>query len=152
MNDIHLITVGKLKNKNIEPLEEEYKKRLKEISLHIHEVKSHEENLDKEAEEIIKKIETLSKHGASIILLTEYGKLMDSKEFSTFLFKKIENSSRPTIFIIGGASGFGNSILSMKHETLSLSPMTFPHKLARLLFVEQIYRAETIKAKHPYHK
>ena len=152
MSDLHLITVGKLKNRQIEELEDEYLKRLKRVSLQIHELKPHEENLDREANSIIKKITTITKDSPNLILLTEHGKTFDSPQFSKFIFKQLETIHRTTILVIGGASGFGTEILELSHQKISLSPMTFPHKLARLIFIEQLYRAETIKAGHPYHK
>ncbi len=152
MKSLHLITVGKLKDKAYESLEAEYLKRLKDISFKIHEVKSHEENLDRESEEVLKKINQIEKNGKSkVILLTERGDKRDSISFSKWLFKLLENNSQ-TILVIGGASGHGQKIYDFCHGEISLSPLTFPHKMARLILIEQIYRAETIHVGHPYNK
>jgi 23S rRNA (pseudouridine1915-N3)-methyltransferase len=62
----------------------------------------------------------------------------------------IEKSSR-VIFLIAGAEGFSQEVLKASQEKISLSELTFPHKIARLLLVEQIYRAQTIRSGHPYH-
>lgn len=151
MKDIHLIVVGKIADKNIESLESEYLKRLSSLKFNIHEVKSHSENLELEAREVKNKINDISKNESPfIVLLTEKGKQFDSLQFSKWLFEKIPNNK--IIFIIGGAAGHGQEIIQLSSLKLSLSELTFPHKIARLLFVEQIYRALTIKENHPYHK
>jgi 23S rRNA (pseudouridine1915-N3)-methyltransferase len=54
--------------------------------------------------------------------------------------------------VINGAAGPGSELVKKAHVQISLSELTFPHKLARLILIEQLYRAETIQAKHPYHK
>lgn len=151
MRDLHLITVGKLSDKNIEELEKDYIKRLTSPRLCIHEVKAHAENLNLEAKEVLAKIEDLSKNeNTFIVLLAENGKQFSSVEFSQWLSQKNENQS--IIFIIGGAAGHGSAVIEKSQFKLSLSELTYPHKLARLLLVEQIYRAQTIKSGHPYHK
>lgn len=151
MKDLHLIVVGKLADKNISELENDYIKRLSQTKFSIHEVKSHSENLDLEAREVKNKIAEICKNESSyIVLLMEMGKQFDSPQFSKWLFEKIPNQK--VIFIIGGAAGHGEEIKKMANFKLSLSEMTYPHKLARLIFVEQIYRAVTIKDSHPYHK
>jgi 23S rRNA (pseudouridine1915-N3)-methyltransferase len=151
MKDLHLIVVGKLADKNISELENDYLKRILTPKFYLHEVKSHSENLDLEAREVKNKINEISKNdNPFIVLLTENGKQFDSREFSKWIFEK--NISQKIIFIIGGAAGHGEEIIKLAHFKLSLSLMTFPHKLARLLMVEQIYRAVTIKDGHPYHK
>jgi len=86
-----------------------------------------------------------------LVLLKEQGKMFESSEFSSWLNSELQKAPK-IIFVIGGASGHGEALLKLPHFALSLSPMTFPHKLARLLFVEQLYRAQTIRDKHPYHK
>ncbi len=151
MKDLHLIVVGKLNDKNIEELERDYFKRLTSPKLFIHEVKAHSENLDKEAKEVSNKLGELSSDGSPfIVLLTENGKQFTSVNFSKWLSDKYE--TQKIVFIIGGASGHGQDIINRAHFKLSLSELTYPHKLARLLLVEQIYRAQTIKANHPYNK
>ena len=151
MKDLHLIVVGKLNDKNIAELERDYFKRLTSPKLTIHEVRAHSENLEKEAREVESKLDELEKTDKIfIVLLTEKGKQFESREFSHWLSSQFE--LHKIIFIIGGASGHGKNIIERAHFKLSLSEFTFPHKLARLLLVEQIYRAQTIKANHPYNK
>jgi 23S rRNA (pseudouridine1915-N3)-methyltransferase len=152
MPEIHLITVGKLKDKNILALESEYLKRLSDFNFKIHEVKTFEEDLHKEGKEVLSKLNDLRKKSTlHPILLMENGQEFSSSEFSNWIYKKLETLSRLAL-IIGGASGHGPEVLEMVKDRISLGKMTFPHQMARLLLIEQIYRIQTIKNKHPYHK
>jgi len=151
MKDLHLIVVGKLYDTNIETLERDYFKRLTSPKLSIHEVKAHSELLEKEAKEVTLKLHELSTNeNPFIVLLTENGKQFTSVNFSKWMNNI--NETQRIVFIIGGASGHGQEIIDKANFRLSLSELTYPHKLARLLLVEQIYRAQTIKANHPYNK
>ena len=151
MRDLHLIVVGKLNDKNIEDLEKDYYKRLTIPKLHIHEARAHSEDLTKEAKEVLAIINDISKtENPYIVMLMEKGKQFSSGDFSKWLSGVIERQS--IVFVIGGAAGHGEEIIKRAHLKLSLSELTYPHKLARLLLVEQIYRAQTIAAGHPYNK
>jgi len=149
MKKLHLISVSKNKDKNYLSLEAEYLKRIKTFKLELHEVKSHEENLDLEADEVLKKLNSLSCQ--DFYLLTEKGEQHTSPLFSKWLIKTMENAQNIAL-IIGGASGHGQALYDKAKGELSLSKLTFPHKMARLILVEQLYRAETISLGHPYNK
>ena len=87
-----------------------------------------------------------------VILLDESGKQMDSLAFAAFLEKQQPyGSSRTLIFVIGGAYGFSEEAYQRADMKMSLSKMTFSHQLARLIFLEQLYRAFTIVRGEPYH-
>lgn len=86
--------------------------------------------------------------GSFVIALDELGKKFTSEEFSL----KLERVTRPICFIIGGAYGLSSEIRDKADMLLSLSDMTLPHVMARIMLVEQIYRAHTISINHPYHK
>ena len=136
-----IIAIGKIKKFWIQEGIEIYLKRLP--GLKVIEIKDNtqikEENSIKE---IIKKNETL-------VTLNENGQSFTSKQ----LAKKLLNSQNQNItFVIGGASGLSSSLNSSASWQLSLSPLTFPHEIARLLLIEQIYRAKTIIQGGPYHK
>lgn len=153
MKEIFLVTVGKLKEKEFLKLENDYLKRVKSPKLKIIECKAFSENKILEAAAVMKKISDLSKvQSPYIITLEEKGELRDSPKFSKWMFNILENKSEQIFFVIGGASGHGDEVLNAKHESVSLSPLTFPHKMARLVMIEQLYRAVTIKDGHPYHK
>ncbi len=151
MKKLHLIVVGKLKDRNIESLEKDFLQRIKSIDFQIHELKANAEDKASEGKLILKKIQDISKTStARVIALTEFGQERDSVKFSKWLYSNLETSQQ-LIFIIAGAEGFDQSVLDISQDRISLSKLTFPHKLARLLFIEQIYRAITIKENHPYH-
>lgn len=86
-----------------------------------------------------------------LVLLDERGRQYTSREFATFIEQKGVAGVRNLIFVVGGPYGFSEEVYKRANTLLSLSKMTFPHELVRLLFVEQIYRAYTITANMPYH-
>lgn len=152
MREVHLITVGALKDSNLETLENDYIKRISTFKFSIHELKSYSEDLSKEAKEVLKKLSDIGKNNSrKIILLQEKGKQFDSPTFAHWL-NDLHTKHDTLIFIIGGAAGHGEEVLNLPHQSLSLSLLTYPHKIARLLLIEQLYRAETIQKGHPYHK
>lgn len=85
------------------------------------------------------------------IALTEQGRQFSSKNFAQFLRCCEENEIYRPAFIIGGPFGLAQDILERSKELLSLSSMTWPHELARVLLLEQLYRAESILRNLPYH-
>jgi 23S rRNA (pseudouridine1915-N3)-methyltransferase len=86
-----------------------------------------------------------------VILLDERGKEVRTIEFSELLKKVFMLPKKRIIFVIGGPWGFSEEVYSRADYKLSLSKMTFPHQLVRLLFLEQLYRAFTIIKGEPYH-
>lgn len=90
-------------------------------------------------------------NGAYLIVLDLTGKQLSSKNF-TEIFTQSLMIGRNIDFIIGGAFGLDGSIVKDADLVLSLSLMTLPHQMAKLLLLEQIYRAQTIYHEHPYHK
>ncbi len=86
-----------------------------------------------------------------IVVLDETGNEMTSKQFASFIQKKQLASKKHLLFVIGGAYGFGEEIYTAAQDKISLSQMTFPHQLIRLIFLEQLYRAFTILHNEPYH-
>jgi 23S rRNA (pseudouridine1915-N3)-methyltransferase len=87
-----------------------------------------------------------------IIALDERGKSPNSKEFSDLIQQCLINNTSTLGFIIGGADGLDDSIRSKADYLISFGKMTWPHKLARVLLMEQLYRAVTILSGHPYHR
>jgi len=145
---IHLIVVGKLKDSHLEAIEADYLKRITNPELLIHELKALAENKEAEGEAILKKVKDLG--GGHMVAMTEWGKRYSSVTFAEWSQAQLEKSNK-LIFIIAGAEGFSSEVLNLCQERLSLSELTFPHKLARILLVEQLYRAQTIRTGHPYH-
>ena len=153
---IKLIAIGKTDSKDLQPLIEEYSKRLSfyvsfnfEIIPDIKNAKNLSKKQQKIAEgnELLKRIEKSD----TIIILDEKGKTFSSVEFSVFLQKKMNSGLKNLIFIIGGPYGFSEEIYQRANAKISLSTMTFSHQMVRLFFCEQLYRAFTIINNHPYH-
>ena len=86
-----------------------------------------------------------------MVLLDERGKELRTAEFAEWLEKKFACSGKRIVFVIGGPWGFSEEVYSRADFMISLSKMTFPHQLVRLLFAEQLYRAFTIIRGEPYH-
>lgn len=87
-----------------------------------------------------------------LIALTRGGKQMGSEELSGYLQELGVRSSAGVAFVIGGAHGLAQDVLTRARRRLSLSAMTLPHEVARLVLAEQLYRAGTIARGEPYHK
>ena len=88
----------------------------------------------------------------SMVLLDRNGELLDSEGITKFITSFSENGINQLSFVVGGASGFPKQLTSKAKKILALSKMVFPHKIARLILVEQLYRAKCIINRHPYHK
>lgn len=86
-----------------------------------------------------------------VILLDEHGKEHSSTGFATMIAKKMQTVGKRLVFVIGGPYGFSDEVYARANGQISLSKMTFPHDLIRLVFVEQLYRAFTILHNEPYH-
>ena len=160
MFSITLICMGKCKEKFYISASEEYGKRLggycqfKLLELPEHRLPDDPspaeiaQGLAREAEAIRKAIPK----GAWLCVLTPEGKLQSSQELADTL-KAVKNSGKSSAcFLIGSSFGMDESIKSQADCRLSMSKMTFPHHLARVMVLEQLYRAESIQAGSKYHK
>ena len=136
-----IIAIGKIKKSWIQEGIEMYLKRLP--SLEVIEIKDSTQIKEEHTiKGIISKNETL-------VTLNENGQSFTSKQLAT----KLLNSHNQNItFVIGGASGLPTSLNNSASWQISLSSFTFPHEIARLLLIEQLYRAKTIAQGGPYHK
>ena len=136
-----IIAIGKIKKKWIQSGIEMYLNRLP--GLQIIEIK------DSTQKKETHNINQIIKNNELLVTLNENGQHFTSKQ----LAKKLLDCQNQNInFAIGGASGFSPSLNTSAAWQLSLSPLTFPHEIARLLLIEQIYRANTITQGGPYHK
>jgi 23S rRNA (pseudouridine1915-N3)-methyltransferase len=147
---IQIISIGKLSTE-ITKLSDEYQKMTN------WQIKNSEITYSKKlAPAQIKQFEAkliqnkLSK-GAHVVALDLSGKQQTSESFSA-VFSRQMMEGKDIDFIIGGAFGLDQSILNLSNDKLCLSKMTLPHQMAKLMLVEQIYRAQSIIAGHPYHK
>ena len=160
MVDVTVICVGKLKDKFYVEAAAEYAKRLKGYcKLNILELAEQklsknpslgeiQSALEKEGDAIRAKIPPNS----SVIALAIEGKTRSSEELAAMISTWSHNASKHLVFVIGGSYGLHPSIKAGAWATLSMSPMTFPHHLARVMLLEQIYRAAAIQAGSRYHK
>lgn len=152
---INFIVIGK-SNSYIKKGVEEYQKRMRKyINFEITEI-AIPKKLSKLSKKEQKKEEQklLAPYFSSCnknYLLDENGKQFTSVEFSELIQKDMIAGQKCVNFVVGGAYGFSDEILSGKFQKISLSKMTFSHQMVRLFFVEQIYRAMTILKSEPYH-
>jgi len=90
--------------------------------------------------------------GAMAIMLDERAKQLQSKELANHIAHWRDEGASELVFLLGGADGHGSAVKQASQFALSLGAMTWPHKLARVMIAEQIYRAMTILTNHPYHR
>ena len=136
-----IIAIGKIKKNWIKTGIKMYLTRLP--GLKVIEIKDSTQRKEEYmVKEILKKNELL-------VTLNEHGQSFTSKEFAE---KLLDSQNQNITFLIGGATGLSPSLTSSAAWQLSLSPLTFPHQIARLLLIEQLYRAQTIIQRGPYHK
>jgi len=156
MFKIRIIALGKFKEKAYKELEAEYLKRLNPYAkikvVELPEISYRgSQDLDrvkeKEAESIIKQLP----EGSVVILLEEKGSLRNSKDFATFL-ERTGGLGKELVFVIGSGIGLHSVLKQYSNYSISLSALTFPHNMARVILEEQIYRACTILAGKEYHK
>lgn len=89
--------------------------------------------------------------GDCLVALDEHGKQWNSQELAQFMQTRANESLRNLVFLIGGAYGLGDGVLKRADHRWSLSQLTFPHQLVRLVLAEQLYRACTIQRNEKYH-
>ena len=149
---IKIVVVGNLKEKYFVDAVAEYKKRLSKFcDLEIIELaeKNHlqtpQQILNQEAKDILKQL------AGFVVVMDIQGKMLDSVELS----KKIESiqmTNSTITFVIGSSYGLSDEVKGKANMRLSMSPMTFPHQLARVMLVEQLYRCFCISNNITYHK
>ncbi len=140
MLKLHLLSVGKTKEKWLDEAVQEYIKRLSPtMKIDCTWVKSNQELIDK-----------LKKENA-VIYLDPAGKAMDSESFSDYLFRSFEKGGSRLCMVIGGPEGLPAEIKA-SGNLLSLSTMTMTHQIVRLVLLEQLYRAAEIARGSPYHR
>ena len=153
---IRLLMIGKTKERFIEEGYSFYRNRIdKYLSFTDHTIPSLKNTRNFTPEDFkIQEGKLILKHckeNEYIVLLDEEGKQVDSLGFAGFI-KEIMNSSIKTLtFVIGGAYGFSDEVYRSAKMQLSLSNLTFSHQLARVIFMEQLYRSMTILKNEPYH-
>lgn len=90
--------------------------------------------------------------GAVMVAMDERGKNLSSRQFADQLAGWRDQGEQEVAFLIGGADGLDPALVAKARLTLSLSAMTWPHLLARVMLLEQLYRAWSLQTGHPYHR
>jgi 23S rRNA (pseudouridine1915-N3)-methyltransferase len=106
-----------------------------------------EQQKQKEGELILKNLAD----GDQVVLLDENGREFGSVEFAEFLQAKMVAGLKRLVFVVGGPYGFSPAVYERSNGKISLSRMTFSHQMVRLIFLEQLYRGNTILKGEPYH-
>jgi len=141
---IKVISVGKIKDREIKSKINDYTERIKhDTAIELHTIKDSDKKT--EGKKIIEKI---NKDVSYTVALSEEGKEYTSKEFAGKILQKPAN----ILFIIGGPLGLDKIVKEKANSVLSLSKMTFSHEMAQLFLLEQIYRGISINLNRKYHK
>jgi 23S rRNA (pseudouridine1915-N3)-methyltransferase len=153
---ITLLQTGKTTDKNVSALVDLYASRIKKYSVFeiitLPELKN-TKNVSVQGQKIKEASKILQSLNEDdyIILLDEKGKELRTLEFSGVLEKMFFMPKKRIVFVIGGPWGFSQAVYDRADYKLSLSKLTYPHQLVRLLFLEQLYRVFTIIRGEPYH-
>jgi len=135
--------VGKTKEGPIEALTNEYVKRLgRYLPTSAHELRSEGALLELAGKE---------RNRPVMVMLDSRGRPMSSEQLAKFLRQRQAGGTQTLMFAVGPADGWSEKARSAATQCLSLSEMTFAHEIARVVLLEQLYRACTILAGHPYH-
>lgn len=157
---VSIVCVGKLREKFYQDAAQEYLKRLSRLMpVNIIEIPDEKEPANpsealceavmrREGENILKHIP----QKAYVIAMCIEGKMLDSEKLAQRMSDLFTQGKSDVVFVIGGSLGLHPSVVSRADFKLSMSPMTFPHQLARVMLLEQLFRAAKINANERYHK
>ena len=141
---IRLLLLGKTCRSEIRALVDDYAGRIRRFA----EIEIRELREDSPA--AMRRLELAP--GATVVLLDAAGKEYDSEQFAKWLGVFRDRGAREIVFLCGAAEGFPEALARRATQRISLSPLTFSHELARVMLAEQLYRAFTLLAGHPYPK
>jgi 23S rRNA (pseudouridine1915-N3)-methyltransferase len=142
---IVVLAVGRMKERGLREAADEYLCRIRR-HVPIDEV----EIKDGSARDVVAAVLRRIPDGAHVTLLDASGKAHTSESFARTVERGGRTNKGVLVFVVGGADGIPRELAGASHDRLSLSPMTLPHRLARLVLLEQIYRATTILRGEPY--
>ena len=155
-----ILSVGKMKEKPYRQMADEYIKRLgrfgrfeemevPDLSEPEHSSPALEKQvMDREGAAILARI----RPSDYVIAMAIRGKMRTSEETAEWLSRCMATTQGRIVFVIGGSLGLSGEVLARANESFSMSPMTFPHQLAKVMLLEQVYRAMKITAGERYHK
>ena len=155
--NVDLLWVGKARDKLADGLFARYVERLGRYArvgtAHVAEAKGRGRSVDEirrtEADHLRK---VLAERDGRVVVLDEGGRARSTRELAAWLQAEADRGTRRLSFVVGGAEGLDRVFIGEADETLSLSPLTLPHELARVVLVEQLYRSWSLLAGHPYHR
>jgi 23S rRNA (pseudouridine1915-N3)-methyltransferase len=142
-----IVAVGKIKPQGLRDAIDEYLARVRR-HVAVEEIEIRDGSPDQVAQAMLRRVPA----GARLAALDAAGQKLDSVGFARWLDRRGSEGKGVVAFLIGGAEGLPDRVRRAAAETLSLSAMTFPHRIARLLLCEQIYRATAILRGEPYAK
>ncbi len=155
-----VIAVGRLKQGPERELADRYRGRFESIgrklgfrSLDVHEVgESRARDAEQRIREEAAAVLGLASEGMVLVTLDEKGKSIDSAAFAEHLGRWRDESVSSAVFVIGGADGLSPELRRRARLSVAFGAATWPHQMVRVMLLEQIYRAATILAGHPYHR
>lgn len=143
---IRLVLLGKTRNPQVRALLEDYRARLARFTpVEIVEWKS------TDGRPVVLE-EARGKGKAPVVLLDAAGRELTSEEFARWLARQLNSGQKELVFLLGGAEGFPEETKKKADSLFSLSRLTMPHELARVVLLEQLYRAFALLREHPYPK
>ena len=142
---IKVIWIGKTKEPAIQSLTDEYLKRISRYA----DIEGTAVNDEKAFLKLRQRSGT--RPAFMLVLLDSRGKQFTSEGFAAFVKDQFASKTQPLLFVIGGADGFSDSARQSAAHVISLGTMTMAHEIARVAFLEQLYRAFAILNRHPYH-
>lgn len=155
-----IISIGRLKQGPERELADRYRKRFDEVGhklgfrgLEIHEIsESRSRNTSTRMAEEATAISTAIPAKSVLVALDERGENIDSPAFARHLGRWRDKQVASTIFVIGGADGLSPDLRRKAQLSIAFGAATWPHQMVRVMLLEQVYRAATILAGHPYHR
>jgi 23S rRNA (pseudouridine1915-N3)-methyltransferase len=139
---ILLVMLGKTRREEVRALVDDYAARIRRYAeLQLHELRE-------ASAAAMKKLKF--EPGTTIVLLDADGKQFTSQQFARWLGDLRDRGTRELVFLCGDAAGFPEDLREQAQQKISLSTLTMPHEFARVVLAEQIYRAFTVLAGHPY--
>ena len=147
----HIVAVGRLKRGAEALLYEHFANRLRP-SGHLHEVEDRKINDALRRKREAELISAAIPKGATIVVIDEAGRNLTSHAFSNRLSRWRDMGTLELVFVIGGADGLAEEIRAKAAFIMSFGRLTWPHLLVRGMLAEQLYRAQQIRAGHPYHR
>lgn len=155
-----ILCVGRLKEVFYKKAVEEYCKRIQPyLKMDIVEVADEpdpqqpsQHNIQLVKAKEAKKLSAKLRSDDYVIALCINAEQLSSEELAALFEEQQQTGTKRLVFVIGGSHGLDESIIARAQRRLSVSKMTFPHQLARLILAEQLYRAQKINSKEPYHK